>query len=276
MADKNEPKNPIVIIEDVTAVYPRMDKPYRFDKAKDKTVPAGAFDNNAAYQTQIDMPTNKAKELYIQMADWFMKTPKRKDDWDDELENPFEGVAKGVKRIKAKIAAAYGADAVSPPNHWDADNNLLPEGFELTHGSKISIQVELVPYMMVFDQKKNLYDNSVTLRLRGVQVLELAERSAVSPFGSVEGGYTMADPDSAFPNKGRSSMDEEEEEEDEEDAPPPKSKAKAKPKAKAKSKAPAGGFDDDDDDDAPPPKKAADKKAAGGKSVEDLMDDWDD
>lgn len=61
----------------------------------------------------------------------------------------------------------------------DSKNNSLPKDFELTTGSTVNVQISCVPYSM--------RDHGVSLRLRAVQVLKLAEREDYSPFGSEEG-----------------------------------------------------------------------------------------
>ena len=67
-------------------------------------------------------------------------------------------------------------DRVNPPKHWDANNKLMDQGYQLTRGSIINISVEWYPY--IADGK-----NGTSLRCRGIQVLKEAPRKDfASPF----------------------------------------------------------------------------------------------
>jgi hypothetical protein len=85
---------------------------------------------------------------------------------------------------KCKLKGAYGGDKTQPPKQVDAQRNKLPDDFMLTSGSKVNVAVVVVPY-----NTGSL--NGVSLRLRAVQVLELAEmQGSDDPFDSVSGGFT--------------------------------------------------------------------------------------
>ena len=85
---------------------------------------------------------------------------------------------------KAKLKGAYSGEATNPPRQVDASRKKLPDGFELTSGSTVNIAVTVVPY-------NTGTINGVSLRLRAVQVLELAEKQeADDPFTEVAGGFS--------------------------------------------------------------------------------------
>jgi ATP adenylyltransferase/5',5'''-P-1,P-4-tetraphosphate phosphorylase II len=87
---------------------------------------------------------------------------------------------------KCKLKGAYGGDKTQPPKQVDAQRNKLPDDFMLTSGSKVNVAVVVVPY-----NTGSL--NGVSLRLRAVQVLELAEmQGSDDPFTSVSGGFTSS------------------------------------------------------------------------------------
>jgi hypothetical protein len=64
---------------------------------------------------------------------------------------------------------------------------MLPEDFQLTTGSTVSIAVKLVPYD--FGGKQ-----SVSLRINAVQVIKYTPMERANPFGAVDGGFVMEDP----------------------------------------------------------------------------------
>jgi len=85
---------------------------------------------------------------------------------------------------KAKLKGAYSGEATNPPRQVDASRKKLPDGFELTSGSTVNIACTVVPY-------NTGTINGVSLRLRAVQVLELAEKQeADDPFTEVAGGFS--------------------------------------------------------------------------------------
>jgi hypothetical protein len=70
----------------------------------------------------------------------------------------------------------------------DANRNSLPPDFRLTTGSKVNVWGQLFAY-------NTGAVSGVGLRLRGVQVLELAEEASNDPFSATNGytgGYTAA------------------------------------------------------------------------------------
>ena len=50
-------------MKDVEALWPRINKPYRFDNAENRTVPCDAFDDNAKYEMKFRMTKDQAKAL---------------------------------------------------------------------------------------------------------------------------------------------------------------------------------------------------------------------
>ena len=66
----------------------------------------------------------------------------------------------------------------------------LDDDFQLTSGSTVNINVELVPYKMS--------NSGVSLRLRAVQVVSLAEMAEANPFGEVDGYSAKTEDDNPF------------------------------------------------------------------------------
>jgi len=57
-------QNSSYVIANVEAQWPRINKPYRFDNAENRTVPCDAFDDNAKYEMKFRMNKEQAKALY--------------------------------------------------------------------------------------------------------------------------------------------------------------------------------------------------------------------
>lgn len=190
------------MITNVTARYPRIDKPYKFDPNEGdfgKTVPCSADDTGAQYEMSFVMDKEGASSLKKVCLDAYANAaalakrpwpaePKRlpikaqriKDEAGNETEQ-LEFV--GKTNIKAKYPSGY----VDVPPQYDAKRNLLPKDFQLTTGSKVNVAVVVVPY---YQSPENY---GVTLRLRAVQVLEYREPEATNPFGDVDGGFVSGE-----------------------------------------------------------------------------------
>ena len=69
------------LINDVNALYPRIDKPYRFDATENRSVPCDALDEGAAYEMSFEMTKDQAKELFKAMAEAYQE--KREDKWPE-------------------------------------------------------------------------------------------------------------------------------------------------------------------------------------------------
>lgn len=178
MADENKFHK----ISRVVARYPKIDKPYRFDNTageKGRSVPCSATDDGAKYELEFVLTATQAKDLYKVMNTEYKNSPKRDGSWKDKLPQPFKEQEDGTFIGKTTIKAAYDGTPTRLPEQFDAKNTRLPEGFQLTTGSTVNIAVILVPYKMS--------ETGVSLRLRAVQVLDLAPMMSASPFEATDG-----------------------------------------------------------------------------------------
>jgi len=175
-------KNPVYLLKNVKAKYPRIDQPYKFDSnAGDKggTIPCDAMDANAKYETSFLLDEDQAKTLYKAMATAY--TEARDSSWDEKLDMPFKKQDDGSFLGKTNLKSAYKGAATGGVPQFDADNKMLDKDFQLTSGSTINLSFELVPYKMS--------NCGVSLRLRGVQVIDHVPLQSYSPF-EVEKGFT--------------------------------------------------------------------------------------
>jgi hypothetical protein len=169
------------------AKYPKIDRPYKFDAEAMRSVPCDAMDENASYDLTVVVDEEHAKEIHkTVMQAWNQAVADNaggKRKWPEKPSLlPVKRNDYGEIEVKTKLKAAYNGQATIPPAQWDAQNNRLPADFRLTGQSKIRVKVIPVPYNM------SAQNNGVSLRLKAVQVLELAEEvGAGSPFQPTDG-----------------------------------------------------------------------------------------
>jgi len=226
-------------LNNVTALYPKLDTTYKFDNkangGKGGSIKCDPLDDNAAYTTSFVMPESQAKDLFKAMKVAYKN--KKESSWPEKFALPFEKDEDGNYIGKAKLKGAYGTDIVPPPPHFDAKNNELPTGFQVTTDSVINLAVSFVPY--------NVKDNGVSLRVRGVQVIDLKPMKSRSPFGVVEGGF-VSQADSPFDASPATPEVESDDDFDDFDSVEEKPSVDKEPKKVVKKSAPAPADDDDD------------------------------
>ena len=169
----------------VTAMWPKLDRPYRFDKAENRSVPCDPLADGAEYEVEVefgDKAQAVALKAYIdEVFDAFVKLPEGKGAvqgnkayWSDDH---------GVFHVKTKLKASYNGEATKKPLVVDSNKQPVADDFKLTSGSTINIAFTGVPYKGM--------GGGVSLRIRAIQVIELAEGPAqIVPFDEVSGGYT--------------------------------------------------------------------------------------
>ena len=180
--------NSSYIIENVEALWPRINKPYRFDNAENRTVPCDPFDDNARYEIKFRMTKDQAKALYLEMCKAY--EDKKEKGWPEKVDNPFTKDDDGMYVYKATLKGAYGKEATLKPVQVDSNGSKLPEDFMLTTGSTVNVAVIFVPY--------NMREAGISLRLKAVQVIKYVPMESSTPFGKVEGGFTFQKDDNPF------------------------------------------------------------------------------
>jgi hypothetical protein len=175
------------VIEGVEALYPRINKTYRFDSGENRSVPCEPLEDGARYEIKFRMSKEAAKALWHQMEQAY--AGKKEASWPDKFDNPFTK-EEGTYVFKAGLKGAYGKDLTFKPVQYDAKGAKLPEDFLLTTGSTVNIAVTFTPY--------NMREAGVSLRLRAVQVIKYVPMAATSPFGAVEGGFEFSAEENPF------------------------------------------------------------------------------
>ena len=176
------------LINNVEALWPRINKTYKFDNAENRTVPCDAFDEGAKYETRFRMTKDQAKALFVAMVTAY--EAKKEKGWPDKFDMPFKKEEDGTYTHKASLKGAYGKDATFKPVQYDSKGVKLPDDFMLTTGSTVNVAVTFTPY--------NMREAGVSLRLRAVQVIKYVPMEAASPFGAVEGGFQFSAEDNPF------------------------------------------------------------------------------
>jgi hypothetical protein len=176
------------VVSNVEALWPRINKTYKFDNAENRTVPCDAFDEGAKYETRFRMTKDQAKALFVEMVKAYES--KKEKGWPDKFDMPFKKQEDGTYTYKASLKGAYGKDATFKPVQYDAKSVKLPDDFMLTTGSTVNVAVTFTPY--------NMREAGVSLRLRAVQVIKYVPMEAASPFGAVEGGFQFSAEENPF------------------------------------------------------------------------------
>tara|TARA_Y100000114_G_C11697692_1_gene296842 strand:+ start:71 stop:739 length:669 start_codon:yes stop_codon:yes gene_type:complete len=174
----SETVNMNYIINDVEALWPRINRTYKFDPQEQRSVPCEPADAGAAYTLQFKMNESQAKELYKKMAQAYKS--KSEESWPDKFPMPFKKDGDSFT-FKTTLKGVYGVEATRKPSQFDAGGKVLGDDFLLTTGSTVNIAVVFVPY-------HGAIGTGVSLRLKAVQVVDLAPmQEEKSPFGVVDG-----------------------------------------------------------------------------------------
>jgi hypothetical protein len=172
-------------INNVEALWPRINKTYKFDSAEKRSVPCPASDPMAAYEMSFRMTAQQAKELWAKMLEAY--NAKKETGWPDQPTSPFKKEDNGCFIAKAKLKGSYNGEPTKGVQQYDAQGNKLVNDFMLTTGSKVNVAVTFVPY--------NMREAGVSMRLRAVQVVEYREMEEQNPFAQVD-GFTANDANS--------------------------------------------------------------------------------
>ena len=164
-------------INNVEAMWPRINRTYKYDTVEQRSVPCSPTDEGSAYTLQFRMTEEQAKALYKQMK--LSYDSKKETNWPQKFVMPFKKDEDGSYTHKAKLKGSYDNEPTRKPAHYDAKGAKLPEDFMLTNGSIVNVAVVCVPY--------NVRDNGVSLRLRAVQVVDLKPMKEDNPFDVVDG-----------------------------------------------------------------------------------------
>ena len=181
-------QNSSYVIKNVEAQWPRINKTYKFDNAENRTVPCDPFEDGAKYEMKFRMTKDQAKELYLEMCKAY--EARKEKGWPEKVEMPFAKDDDGMYSYKATLKGAYGKEATLKPVQYDSNGVKLPEDFMLTTGSTVNVAVIFVPY--------NMREAGISLRLKAVQVIKYVPMEASSPFGKVEGGFTLDKEENPF------------------------------------------------------------------------------
>ncbi len=130
----------------------------------------------------INMEFDKAVKEKPQLKATLSKRPAAEPQIDDEG-NPTGNLIFKTK-LKARIKTKAGVVKEQKVFVYDSKKNLLPSNIAVGNGSVIKVAVEPFPYVM-----QSTKQVGVSLRLKGVQVIELVEYGAPSSMFDEEDGF---------------------------------------------------------------------------------------
>ena len=76
-------------INNVEAMWPRINRTYKFDNTEKRSVPCDATDDGASYTLQFRMNEAQAKDLYKHMKIAYAIRQGENSDWPDKFLMPF-------------------------------------------------------------------------------------------------------------------------------------------------------------------------------------------
>ena len=227
-------------IKGVEALWPKLDQPYYFDKAANRSQPCDAKTDGAEFCIDLKIPYSEAIKLRKEMKAFYEENAEESWGEFDDRFTIIEGSKKeknAVFKTQCKVKAAYNDRPTPKPKQYKANLEPLPEDFQLTTGSTVNIEVGFYAW------SNPAMGSGVSLRPRAVQVIALAEKVVSNSFTAQEGyGSEEGEEGHSFTAVGDTpaKVDEEPDEPEE-------------PKAIVKSK-------------KAPPKE---------DSLDDLIDEWD-
>ena len=160
-----------------TAAFPKLDRPYKYDKVKKKSLP----DPEGEFSVAVVVPSKEAK-AYIAKIDAVAKAagvnPAKAKNMPYAPEVDKEGEETGNIKFNCK---GYGTRRDGTPNriqHWTAAGNPVAQDFRLGGGSIIRVDL----WAKAFKE----LGGGVRLNLNAVQVLKAVEYEAKNPFARDE------------------------------------------------------------------------------------------
>ncbi len=138
-------------IKNVTALWPRINRPYKFDSVEQRSAPCDAADPMGAYEMSFEMTRDAAKDLWAEMLKAYAS--KKQAGWPDKPVSPFKTSDDGTVIGKVKLKSSYNGELTKAPLQVDAANKKLPDDFLLTTGSTIKTGTYKVTPTFTFEGK---------------------------------------------------------------------------------------------------------------------------
>jgi len=166
-------------IYNAQALYPRVNQPYHFDAALNKSMPCSFDTPEAKYECNFIIDEAQAKDVIKQSLEAFKMAAK--PNWQPwapkSIEEVFGADPVSEKFILKSVKKTYGEDG-NAPRQYLADGSIAPDGFMLTTGSICHVVLTLAPW--------NYAGRSgVTFRLKALKVVQLADGPvATDPFAN--------------------------------------------------------------------------------------------
>ena len=163
----------------VRAIYPRLNQPYHFDGALNKSMPCSFDTPEAKFESGFVINADQAKGVIKESLEAFKLSAK--PNWQPwapkSIEEVFGADPESDNFILKSVKKTYGEDG-NAPKQFLADGAIAPAGFMLTTGSICHVVLTLAPW--------NYAGRSgVTFRLKALKVVQLADGPvATDPFAA--------------------------------------------------------------------------------------------
>jgi hypothetical protein len=171
-------------LPDGQAVYPKTDRPYKYDKAAKRSVP----DPDGMYKLEVALDAADAEPV-IEQLKAFAKAEGLKSvknwPWKEEVDKDTDEPT-GRVIFKTKQYGKTREGATKRVLHADGAGRPLPKTFKLTSGSTVSVQVRPKTF-------KEL-GGGVKLSLEAIQVLRYVEYDN-NPFKAREDAEFVNEPE---------------------------------------------------------------------------------
>jgi len=157
-------------LTNVEALWPKLDRAYKFDAAQNRSVPCDATDPDGSYELHIVVTEDQAKELAGKMRTAFNESEKVKGKtWDVKSLDDIPAFTRDEGAWRIKTSKKTYSDKDSKPRQFMQDGTKAADDFQLTTGSKIHVMLRIAPWAYAGKV-------GVSLRPEGVMVVDLAER----------------------------------------------------------------------------------------------------
>ena len=150
------------------AKYPRLDQPYNFSAADNRSMPCAYDVPDAKYECSFKLSEAVAKQAAKAARKAF--DADKKPDW---LPFPYQNLGELFKKdddsnfVLKSVKKTYG-EANNQPDQFLADGKAAPTGFQLTGGSICNVKLRIVPWSYAGRV-------GITWRLLGLKVAHLAD-----------------------------------------------------------------------------------------------------
>lgn len=191
------------LVNDVIFQYPKLDQPYRFDKAQDKSVDCAKTAPGAAYSVTFQMSLEEGRSFHDKLVDHYKECKKRNSklkafDRVFGFKETDDGLLFNFSAKKKAISNAGKENDL--PKMVDGEKNII-ENRRISGGSTGNVVVVAHPSTDPDD------NGGISLLLDKMQVLNAVYRDDDDEFKKVSNSNSKANNDKSNDNSSSSALD---------------------------------------------------------------------